>query len=170
MLEIRPFRPGDEEAVIDLWRLCGLLRPWNDPLKDIQRKLKVNPELFLVGGESSFADGKSTPDQPSDRESGRETPGGEKTPNHGTIVATVMAGYEGHRGWINYLAVHPDCQRKGYGRMMMNRAEALLLELGCPKINLQVRVGNEGVIEFYRKLGYQIDQVVSLGKRLIHDD
>ena len=80
MLEIRPFRPGDEEAVIDLWRLCGLLRPWNDPLKDIQRKLKVNPELFLVGGESSFADGKSTPDQPSDRESGRETPGGEKTP------------------------------------------------------------------------------------------
>jgi Acetyltransferases len=93
-----------------------------------------------------------------------------RPPNHGTIVATVMAGYEGHRGWINYLAVHPDCQRKGYGRMMMNRAEALLLELGCPKINLQVRVGNEGVIEFYRKLGYQIDQVVSLGKRLIHDD
>lgn len=179
-LEIRPFRPGDEEAVIDLWRLCGLLRPWNDPLKDIQRKLKVNPELFLVGVESSFADGKPTPDQPSNREGGGESPGCEQAP-YGTpyaydtlydrrIVATVMAGYEGHRGWINYLAVHPDCQRKGYGRMMMNRAEALLLELGCPKINLQVRVGNEGVIEFYRKLGYQIDQVVSLGKRLIHDD
>src|SRR5690606_38745955 len=81
MLQIRPFRLGDEEAVIDIWNLCNLVRPWNDPVKDIQRKLKVNSELFLVGVEVG--------------------PGDE------TIVATVMAGYEGHRGWINYLAVHP---------------------------------------------------------------
>lgn len=144
MLQIRPFRLGDEEAVIDIWNLCNFVRPWNDPVKDIQRKLKVNSELFLVGVEIG--------------------PGDEK------IVATVMAGYEGHRGWINYLAVHPNYQGRGYGRKMMERAESLLLELGCPKINLQVRVGNESVIEFYRNLGYQVDEVVSLGKRLIHDD
>lgn len=77
MLHIRPFRLADEKAVIDLWNLCNLVRPWNDPAKDIQRKLKVNPELFLVG----IVVG----------------PGEEK------IVATAMAGYEGHRGWTTTL-------------------------------------------------------------------
>lgn len=140
VLRIRPFQPDDERAVIDLWHACDLIRPWNDPVKDIQRKLKVNPELFLVGV------------------------AGEQ------VVATVMVGYEGHRGWINYLAVHPDYRRQGYGRLLMQLAEVLLRELGCPKINLQVRTSNKGVIEFYRKLGYQVDEVVSLGKRLIKDN
>ena len=138
-MEIRSFIADDEPAVIELWDRCGLLRPWNDPKRDIQRKLLVNPELFLVGL------------------------------IQGAVVATAMAGYEGHRGWINYLAVSPDCQRQGLGRAIMEAAEQRLRAIGCPKINLQVRTGNQQVIDFYRQLGFQIDDVVSLGKRLEHD-
>lgn len=138
-MEIRPFIADDEPAVIELWNRCGLLRPWNDPKRDIQRKRSVNPELFLVGL------------------------------IQGVIVATAMAGYEGHRGWINYLAVSPDCQRQSLGRKIMEAAEQRLREMGCPKINLQVRTGNQQAIDFYRQLGFQIDDVVSLGKRLEHD-
>lgn len=138
-LLIRPYQSEDEEAVIDLWERCELTRPWNDPRKDIRRKLEVRPDLFLVG------------------EIG------------GAVVATIMIGYEGHRGWINYLAVAPDYRRRGIGRMLMTEAERLLRNEGCPKINLQVREENEAVIEFYRQLGYTIDRVVSMGKRLEHD-
>lgn len=139
-MQIRPFQPGDEEAVIALWRSCDLVRPWNDPRKDIRRKLDVRPDLFLVG----LVDGQ--------------------------IVASVMAGYEGHRGWLNYLAVAPEHQRRGYARAVVDEAERRLRAAGCPKINLQVRTSNRGVIEFYRRLGYTVDDVVSLGKRLEHDD
>jgi ribosomal protein S18 acetylase RimI-like enzyme len=126
--------------VIALWERCGLIRPWNDPRKDIERKLTVQPELFLVGV------------------------------NDEKIVATVMAGYEGHRGWINYLAVDPDHRRSGLGRAMMAEAERLLLALGCPKVNLQVRRSNKQACDFYLALGFAEDDVVSFGKRLIHDD
>lgn len=135
-MEIRPFRTQDEESVIALWESCGLIRPWNNPRKDIARKLTVGPELFLVG----LVDGR--------------------------IVATAMAGYDGHRGWINYLAVAPDEQRRGCGRTIMNEVESRLHAAGCPKINLQVRSDNPEVIAFYRALGYREDEVVSLGKRL----
>jgi ribosomal protein S18 acetylase RimI-like enzyme len=137
---IRRFHPEDQEAVVRLWERCDLVRSWNDPRKDIRRKLAVQPDLFLVG----------TVD---DR-----------------IVATVMAGYEGHRGWINYLAVEPDQQRLGYARSLMAEAERLLQAAGCPKVNLLVRTTNRGVIEFYRRLGFAIDDVVSMGKRLEHDE
>ncbi|MBX3747059.1 MAG: GNAT family acetyltransferase [Verrucomicrobiae bacterium] len=137
---IRPFDPDDEEDVVRLWQRCDLVRPWNDPRKDIRRKLEVRPDLFLVG----TVDNK--------------------------IAATVMLGYEGHRGWINYLAVDPDHQRHGYGRALMAEAERLLRAAGCPKINLQIRATNQGVIEFYRRLGYAVDDVVSMGKRLECDD
>jgi len=137
---IRPFQLQDEDAVVALWKTCDLVRPWNDPHKDIQRKLRVQPALFLVG------------------ELNRR------------IVGTVMAGYEGHRGWINYLAIAPAYQRCGYGRLLMAEAEHLLRAAGCPKINLLVRSTNRAVIEFYRRLGYATDDVVSLGKRLQHDD
>ena len=133
---IRPFVATDETSVVALWEHCGLTRPWNDPRKDICKKLAVRPDLFLVG----------TLD--------------------GVVVASVMAGYEGHRGWINYLAVAPEHQGKGLGRAMMAEAERLLRAAGCPKINLQVRSTNAKVIEFYRRLGYTVDDVVSLGKRL----
>jgi len=139
-MDIRPFDTTDEAAVIDLWHRCGLTRPWNDPARDIRRKLRVRPELFLVG-----------------------VVGGE-------VVATVMAGYDGHRGWINYLGVAPERQREGLGRAIMAEAERLLREAGCPKINLQVRTSNAGAVEFYRRLGFVIDEVVSLGKRLERDE
>ena len=77
-----------------------------------------------------------------------------------------MAGYEGHRGWINYLAVLPEFQRQGYARLMMQKAEKVLKEMGCLKINLQVRDGNKAVIAFYTSMGYSNDHVISLGKSL----
>jgi ribosomal protein S18 acetylase RimI-like enzyme len=86
-----------------------------------------------------------------------------------TIVATVMAGYEGHRGWINYLAVTPEEQRRGLGRKMMGEAEHRLRVAGCPKINLQIRSANAAAVGFYRALGYVCDDVVSMGKRLEAD-
>jgi ribosomal protein S18 acetylase RimI-like enzyme len=138
-LLIRPYRPEDEKAAIKVWDECGLIVPQNNPRRDIERKLRVDPQCFLVG----ILDGK--------------------------IVATCMAGYEGHRGWINYLAVSRNYRRKGIGRSMMEEAEARLRALGCAKINLQVRTGNRDVIEFYKKIGFQADDVVSLGKRLEHD-
>ena len=139
-MEIRPFDPVDEADVVLLWERCGLVVPWNDPHRDIGRKLRVQPDLFLVG----LVGGK--------------------------IVATAMAGYEGHRGWVNYLAVHPDHQRGGMGRRMMDAAEERLRAIGCPKINVQVRTSNRGVIDFYRAIGFEDDEVASLGKRLERDD
>src|SRR5262245_37562458 len=138
-MDIRAFRPDDESAVVALWERCGLVRPWNDPHKDIARKLKVQPQFFLVGF------------------------------NDHALVATVMAGYEGPRGWVNYLAVDPALRRHGFGRTLMNEVERLLLTAGCPKINLQVRGDNAGALAFYAALGYAQDKVVSMGKRLETD-
>lgn len=139
-MDISVYQSNDESAVIDLWTRCGLVAPQNNPRSDIQRKLQVDPELFLVGR------------------------------IHTEIVATVMAGYEGHRGWINYLAVAPHLQKSGYGRQIMAHAESLLRARGCPKINLQIRSTNKQVIEFYQSLGFVIDDVVSMGKRLEFDE
>jgi ribosomal protein S18 acetylase RimI-like enzyme len=139
-LKIRPFVEADEDRVVDLWDCCGLLRSWNDPRKDIARKLKVQRELFLVGEIDA------------------------------RLVAVVMAGYEGHRGWVNYLAVEPERQGQGIGRRMMEAVERGLAERGCPKVQLQIRRGNLGVVEFYRALGYAEDEVVSMGKRIEFND
>ena len=138
----RPFAPADTEAVVALWRDCGLLRPWNDPHKDIARKLAVQPELFLVV-EDRGADGR--------------------------LAASAMAGYDGHRGSLYYLAVAPRCQGQGLGRALVAHAEALLIERGCPKLNLMVRSSNLAVLEFYRRLGYAADEAVPLSRRLIPD-
>ena len=138
-LRIRPFTPADQLAVIALWDECGLLRPWNDPAKDIARKLAVQPELFLIG------------------ELDQE------------IVASLMAGYDGHRGWLNYLAVAPAHQNHGFASQLVRHAETMLEARGCPKINLQIRLGNAQVAAFYEKMGYQADETISLGKRLIPD-
>ncbi len=135
-LTIRPYQPADEAAVVALWHACQLVVPWNDPHRDIALKRQFQPELFLVG----LLDGQ--------------------------VAATVMAGYEGHRGWLNYLAVAPAHQRQGLGRRLVEAATTELQKLGCPKINLQVRASNREVIEFYQRLGFTVDDVVSLGKRL----
>jgi ribosomal protein S18 acetylase RimI-like enzyme len=116
------------------------VRSWNDPHKDIQRKLTVQPELFLVGALDAY------------------------------VIATVMAGFDGHRGWVNYLAVAEKYRRRGLGRMLMQRVEQQLKDMGCPKLNMQVRSSNEAVLATYERLGYAKDQAVSLGKRLIPDE
>lgn len=139
-VDIRPFADADERAVVELWARCGLVRPSNDPGKDIARKRRVQPELFLV---AAAADG--------------------------AIAGSVMAGCEGHRGWINYLAVDPAHRRHGIGRALMREAEAALVRLGCPKINLQIRSDNRDAIAFYQRIGFAEDAVVSLGKRLERD-
>jgi ribosomal protein S18 acetylase RimI-like enzyme len=138
-VRIRAFEDRDEEAVVALWQRCGLLRPWNDPRKDIARKRRVQRELFLVG------------------ELG------------GAIVGSAMGGYDGHRGWVNYLAVDTAHRRLGLGRALMSALETRLLELGCPKLNLQVRDDNTAALAFYERLGYRQDAAVSLGKRLESD-
>ncbi len=138
-MEIRSFREQDRRAVVSLWHRCGLLVDWNHPDCDIDRKLKVQGELFLVG----VIDGN--------------------------VVATAMGGYEGHRGWINYLAVDPGMRRRGLGRLMMERIEEGLTGMGCPKINLQIRESNLDVIRFYEKIGYSSDHVIGFGKRLTDD-
>ena len=138
-MNIREFTVNDTEAVIAIWRECELVVGWNDPHKDIERKLKVNPELFLVAELDK------------------------------RIVGSVMGGYEGHRGWINYLAVSPDVQKNGYARRLMLAIEQRLLAIGCPKINLQVRSTNQSVIDFYRHIEFVQEQTVSFGKRLIPD-
>ena len=138
-LDIRPFQMADEPAVVALWHQCGLVVSQNDPQQDIVSKMAFQPELFFAG----MIDGQ--------------------------VVATVMAGYEGHRGWVNYLAVDPSQRGRGLGRRMMEEAEGILLEMGCPKVNLQVRSSNVDVIEFYARIGYSVDDVVSMGKRLVSD-
>jgi len=139
-MEIRAFADGDESQVVELWQRAGLTRPWNDPHRDIARKRCVQRELFLVATEG-------------DR-----------------IVGTIMAGYDGHRGWINYLAVDVEQRRRGMGRALMAAAEQGLVALGCPKVNLQIRSGNAEALAFYERLGFVHDDVVSIGKRLERDD
>lgn len=125
-----------QDAVIDLWRKCGLIVPQNDPAEDIRKKLDFQPELFFIG----LLDGN--------------------------VIGSIMAGYEGHRGWINYLAVVPEYQGCGYGRKLVQKAVDELRKIGCLKINLQVRKSNTSVIDFYKRLGFKEDDVVSLGMRL----
>ena len=138
-LEIRRFEPGDEPQVIALWQACGLRRSWNDPHLDISRKQATDDGLFLVAEMA------------------------------GLLVGTLMAGYDGHRGSINYVGVLPSNRNMGIGRALMSEAERLLFERGCPKINLQIRTDNLGAVEFYRRLGYEPFEVVDMGKRLIPD-
>ena len=137
---IRPYLPADENAVVGLWRKCNLLRSWNNPKRDIERKLQVNPELFLVG----LVDDK--------------------------VVTAVMGGYEGHRGWVNYLAVDPAYQRRGLGGQVMEAVEKKILAMSCTKINLLIRTDNTAAVKFYESIGYKMDEVVSMGKRLVEDE
>jgi len=139
MTTIRAFTLRDTESVIALWQAAGVTRSWNNPHLDIQRKLTVQPELFMVA------------------EDGHD------------VIGTVMAGYDGHRGWIYYLASDPARRGEGIGRDLVAAAEEALLELGCPKVQLMVRPGNEDVLGFYDALGYERFDTTTTGKRLIAD-
>jgi ribosomal protein S18 acetylase RimI-like enzyme len=138
-VRIRAYRAADEEALVALWQACELTRPWNDPRTDVARKLAVQADGLMLAELD------------------------------GALVGAVMVGYDGHRGAINYLAVDPARQRSGVGQALMAAAERWLTDRGCPKINLHVRTGNRDVLGFYRRLGYDVDDVVPLSKRLIDD-
>lgn len=130
------YRTEYRDAVIKLWRTCNLVVPQNDPVEDIEKKMRFQPNLFLIG----LLDGK--------------------------VIGSIMVGYEGHRGWINYLAITPEDQRHGYGRKLVQKAIDELKKMGCQKVNLQIRRSNVKVIDFYKHIGFKEDDVVSLGMRL----
>ena len=136
----RKFKKTDTEDVIKLWEKCKLIVPWNDPVKDIKRKLSIKDNLFIIGEINN------------------------------KIIATAMAGYDGHRGYIYYLAVLPDLQKKGIGSSILSIIETKLHKLGCPKINLFVRNTNIKVKAFYKTNNYEIQDSQIYGKRLISDD
>ena len=137
MIDIRPYRMDDELEVIQLWKKVFPETPLhNDPLRDIQRKLKIQPGLFLVAVKEHL------------------------------LVGTAMAGYDGHRGWIYYLAVDPAYRRNGIGTALMKKAEGLLAQMSCPKLNLQIRADNSDLQAFYEKLGYSVEERISMGKQL----
>jgi ribosomal protein S18 acetylase RimI-like enzyme len=129
----------DAEAVVGLWRSAGLTRPWNDPVADCRRALDWPGSTLLVAREG------------------------------GATVGTIMVGYDGHRGWIYYLAVVPARRRTGIGRALVEAAQAWLAERGCPKIQLMVRDDNAAAIAFYRALGLDVQGVVTLGRFLERD-
>lgn len=140
-LHIRAYRAGDEAQVVRLWDTVFPDNPaWNVPADDIRRKLEVQRSLFLVGEVD------------------------------GVIVGTVMAGFDGHRGWIHRLAVLPELRRQGMARALMADAEQRLRAIGCTKVNLQVRSTNAGVVTFYEKIGYGVEDRVSMGKLLVQPD
>ena len=136
---IRPFRDGDEGDVIALWKTCELFRPWNDPGRDIESARAAGScEIFVaVAGEGE-----------------------------GSIIGSVMAGYDGHRGWVYYLAVSPDHRSRRLGGMLMRHAENWLEGLGAPKVMLMIREENEGVRRFYDGLGYEVEKRTIMSRRV----
>ena len=136
-VQVRSYQDPDHDAIVALWRtVFPNAPPRNDPVRDIARKLAVQPELFLVA-----LDGER-------------------------LAGTVMAGFDGHRGWVHLVAVDPALRRRGVGSALMSEAEVRLAALGCPKLNLQVRGDNAGVVPFYESLGYRVEERISMGKVL----
>jgi len=136
---VREFKVQDTDQVIALWQECELTRPWNNPLLDIERKQQQGDSLFLVGELDK------------------------------QLMASVMGGYDGHRGWMYYLAISPKHRRCGYASELISHLEQKLIALGCPKLNLQIRKDNIAVQEYYHAIGFTEDAAVSMGKRLIPD-
>jgi ribosomal protein S18 acetylase RimI-like enzyme len=130
----------DADAVIALWLACGLTRPWNDPASDYALAMATATSTVLVARDGD------------------------------AIAASVMVGFDGHRGWVYYLAVAPERQREGLGRTMMTAAEGWLRERGVPKIQLMVREDNDAALGFYAALGLERQKVVTLGRFLGKED
>ena len=139
-LKFRDVKRGDELLIIRLWERCELTRPWNNPTLDFRRKMDDFLGAFWL------------------------------VENNGQIIASVMVGYDGHRGSLNYLAVDPDFQGNGIGRKLVAEAEGFLRKKGCAKLNVAVREDNTAATDFYTALAYETDPVVTRSKRLIHDD
>ena len=139
-LTIRPFRDHDEPGVTALWTCCFPDNPPRSaPALMLAQKRRVQRELFLVGLVEE------------------------------RVVATVMGGYDGHRGWVYAVATDPAFRRRGYARSLLHAVERRLARLGCPKLNLQVRASNQAVVEFYEALGYSVEERISMGKELTRD-
>ncbi|MCF9033554.1 GNAT family acetyltransferase [Acinetobacter nectaris] len=139
MFIIRPIENKDIDTVVELWEICNITRPWNHPETDIFRKMNQRDELFLVAEKDN------------------------------RVIASIMGGYDGHRGWIHYLAVQPEYQRLGIATALMQNIEKRLIAIGCPKVQLMVRPENTSVIQFYEELDFEEIESVCLGKRLIQD-
>jgi ribosomal protein S18 acetylase RimI-like enzyme len=135
-LAITPIDDADVADVVALWQTCGLTRPWNDPAADIALARRGSNATVLIGRDDS------------------------------SIVATVLVGHDGHRGWVYYLAVNPDHRHKGYGRVMMDAAERWLRERGIEKLQLLVRADNKSVKNFYQSLGYSEQERIIYAKWL----
>ena len=137
---IRPFRDGDEDDVVALWKVCDLVRPWNSPRRDIDSaRTGRSSEIFVaVAGD------------------------GEER-----IVGSVMAGYDGHRGWVYYVAAQPEYRSRGLGRQLMRHAETWLEGQGAPKVMLMIREENEGVRRFYEGLGYEVERRTVMSRRTV---
>jgi ribosomal protein S18 acetylase RimI-like enzyme len=136
MTDIRPIRGGEDEAVIALWTACGLTRPWNDPVADLNLAKDAATSTVLVAADEAG------------------------------ISGTIIVGFDGHRGWVYYLAVDPDRRRGGLGRSLMAAAQDWLKDKGAPKLQLMVRTDNEAALGFYQRLGLERQDVVVLGRRL----
>ena len=133
---IAPLGPDDIPALVALWEACGLTRPWNDPERDARLAIEGASSAVL-----GLRDGEA-------------------------LIASVMVGFDGHRGWVYYLAVAPDLRSAGLGRTLMDAAEAWLRARGAPKLQLMVRAGNQEALGFYRALGLEPQDVVTLGRFL----
>ena len=134
---VRTYRDSDFEGVRAVWEEAFP----DDPVRNqaqfaIPAKLQVQPELFVVAD------------------------------NGAAIIGTAMAGYDGHRGWLYAVAVSRSARRRGIGTMLIAEAERRLAAIGCGKVNLQVRATNHATAEFYRRLGYQAEERISMGKRI----
>jgi ribosomal protein S18 acetylase RimI-like enzyme len=135
-MKIGELAPAEIEAAVALWEETGLTRPWNDPRADLRRAL-AGPSSTVLAGRSA-----------------------------GALIATIMVGWDGHRGWVYYLAVAAARRRQGLGAQMLRAAEAWLVERGAPKLNLLVRKENEAVVAFYQAQGYRLSDVVTLQREL----
>ena len=139
--EVRAYRPGDEAGVVALWNAVFADDPaWNEPHGVIARKLTVQPQLFLVAAAASG------------------------------VVGTTLAGYDGVRGWVHHVASAPDWRGRGVARALLAASVDGLRTLGCVKLNLQVRVGNERARRFYARLGFTEEARTSMGLLLVDTD
>ena len=136
-MEIRPYLPKDRQELITLWtEIFPASSPHNDPKTSLDKKLRIAPDLLLVAVKEN------------------------------KIIGSVMGGYDGHRGWIYSLAVHPSFRRQGFASALMHAIEGKLIERGCLKVNLQVLASNAAVVALYEELGYQVEERISMGKKL----
>ncbi len=135
---IRPVADDDIDDIVRLWRDCDLVRPWNDPQADIARcRSAADAALFVTPGAAA-----------------------------GQVWATAMAGWDGHRGWLYYVAVDPARRSEGLGRRMVRHAEAWLAGRGAPKVELMIRTENAAVAAFYAAIGYETQQVTVMARWL----